>query len=164
MRLRLLAVTVLACCLIAGCGFQLRGATNLPFKTLYIGIPDTSPIAVELKRHIRGNGPTQIVARPADAEAILTIVNQTNRSDLLTLSVAGLAIQYSLVYTVEFRVHDGHGHDFIPTTAITVSRILRVNSNAVLAQEQEINQLFTDMQSDAVQQMLRRMEAVQIAK
>ena len=160
MLTRLLFSILVFCSLVTGCGFQLRGATNLPFKTLFIGVRDTSPIAVELKRNIRGNGPTQIVTSASQAEAIFEILGESRRSDLLTINVAGAAVQYKLLYTVRFRVHDPKGREFLAPTELTLTRSFINNNNAVLVQESEINQLFTDMQSDAVQQILRRMEAI----
>ena len=41
--------------LLAGCGFQMRGAAAPPFKTLYIGFPPGSTSAAEFKRLLRGS-------------------------------------------------------------------------------------------------------------
>ena len=49
--MRTLALLVLGI-LTAACGFQLRGQATLPFETLYVAIPEISPLAIELKRNI----------------------------------------------------------------------------------------------------------------
>lgn len=145
---------------LAGCGFQLRGSTNIPFKTFYIGVNDTSSLAVVLKRNIRGNGPTQLVSDPNQAEARLEILGETHDTQLLTINSAGLAVEYYLDTKIRFRVTNGKGKEFIPPTEIAVRRIIKVNSNAVLAQQFEVDQLYRDSEADAAQQILRRIEAI----
>ena len=49
----------------AGCGFQLRGATELPFKTFFSSVPQASQFGGELRRALRTNGAT-IVERRED--------------------------------------------------------------------------------------------------
>jgi LPS-assembly lipoprotein len=155
------ALLCLLCALaLAGCGFQLRGSTNIPFKTLYIGVADTSPIAVELKRSIRGNGPTRIVTDPAQAEAKLEVLHERATSDIETINSVGIATEYHLYYNIEFRVTNNKGRIFIPPTQIRLKRLILTNNNAVLAENFQIVDLLADMQSDAAQQMLRRMEAI----
>jgi LPS-assembly lipoprotein len=155
----LLASLALCACL-AGCGFQLRGSTNLPFKTLSINVGDTSPVAVGIKREIRGNGPTQIVPVTAPAEARLEILGESLRTDILTINSLGAAAEYNLYYHLRFRVTDGQKHLYIPVTELTLKRLVLANSNATLAENFEVSQLTTDMQSDAAQQVVRRLEAI----
>ena len=51
--LRQLPALILAVAL-AGCGFHLRGvgSGNLPYKTMYISLPDTADVNVWLQRYI----------------------------------------------------------------------------------------------------------------
>lgn len=156
-RVLLALVTALS---LGACGFELRGSTNIPFKTLYIGVADTSPIAVELKRRIRGNGPTKIVSDPATAEAKLEVLHERVSSDIQTINSLGLATEYDLYYHIQFRVTDAKGRIFIPPTELALKRLILANNNAVLAENSQITQLFSDMQSDAAQQILRRIEAI----
>lgn len=145
---------------LAGCGFQLRGSTSIPFKTIYLGVSDTSPIAVELKRSIRGNGPTKVVSDVASADIRLSILSESLTSDILTINSLGQATEYNLHYSIRFQVNDAHGHTYIPPTELVLKRLVLANNNAVLAQNNEITQLYADMQSDAAQQILRRIEAI----
>jgi LPS-assembly lipoprotein len=152
------ALLALCCTLLCSCGFQLRGTTAIPFKTLYVNVGDTSPVAVSIKRSIRGNGPTRIVADAKDADASLLFVGESVRTDILTINSTGAAAEYTLTYHIRFRVTDNHKHVYIPTTELTLTRLLLANSNAILSESFEINQLIVDMQSDAANQVLRRLE------
>jgi LPS-assembly lipoprotein len=157
-RLWKFAVLVLCTLLLGSCGFQLRGSTAIPFKTLYVNVGDTSPVAVSIKRSIRGNGPTKIVPDPKDAEASLYFVGESVRTDILTINSTGAAAEYTLTYHIRFRVVDNQKHVYIPTTELTLTRLLLANNNAILSESFEINQLIVDMQSDAANQVLRRLE------
>jgi LPS-assembly lipoprotein len=65
---------------LSACGFQLRGANNqanLPFKTIYLGISETSSLGTELKRYIRASGDTVVVSDPKAAQAIIEVLSET---------------------------------------------------------------------------------------
>src|SRR2546423_75337 len=72
--------------------------------------------------------------------------------------------EYQLRYTVGFRVTDVKGQVYVPTSQIRLTRDISFNDAQVLAKEAEEAQLYRDMQSDMVQQLLRRIAAAQSAK
>ncbi len=146
-------------CMLAACGFQLRGSTELPFRTLWVGFSDASPLGTEFKRYIRSGTSTRLVDNAADAEARLEVLGESRNKEILSLNANGRVREYSLFYTFVFRVDDGKGRDFIPPTRITLKRDISVNENTQLAKEAEENLLYRDMQSDLVQQLLRRLAA-----
>ena len=148
------------CAAVAACGFQLRGSTELPFKTLWVGFSDASPLGTEFKRYIRSGTSTKLVTDAKDAEARLTVLGESRDKEILSLNSAGRVREYNLFYTFVFRVDDGKGRDFIPPTRITLKRNISVNENTQLAKEAEENLLYRDMQSDLVQQLLRRLAAI----
>ncbi len=37
---------------LAGCGFQLRQTPDFAFKSVYLDVPPTSALGIELKRHL----------------------------------------------------------------------------------------------------------------
>ena len=153
------AVLFLALAL-AACGFQLRGSTELPFRTLWVGFSDASPLGTEFKRYIRGGTSTRLVDNAADAEARLQVLGESRDKEILSLNANGRVREYSLFYTFVFKVDDGQGRDFIAPTRITLKRDISVNENTQLAKEAEENLLYRDMQSDLVQQLLRRLAAI----
>ena len=152
--------TLVLCAVVGACGFQLRGSTELPFKTLWVGFSDASPLGTEFKRYIRSGTSTKLVADAKDAEARLMVLGESRDKEILSLNSAGRVREYNLFYTFVFRVDDGKGRDFIPPTRITLRRDISVNENTQLAKEAEENLLYRDMQSDLVQQLLRRLAAI----
>jgi LPS-assembly lipoprotein len=69
--------------------------------------------------------------------------------------------EYQLRYRVGFRVHDGKGGDYVPQTTIQLTRDIAFNDSAILAKEAEEGLLYRDMQTDMVQQIMRRLAAAQ---
>jgi LPS-assembly lipoprotein len=150
--------------LLAGCGFQLRGTASLPFESIYMP-PTTSPgVALDLKRNIQSGTRTTVVNDPKQAEAILEFSQEAREKHILSLAATGRVREFQLRYRVAFRVHDGKGGEFLPTTALLLTRDITFNDTDVLAKETEEQQLYRDMQFDMVQQIMRRLAAAQRPK
>lgn len=149
---------------LSGCGFQLRGATrrtSLPFRTIYIGFPEGSPLGIELRRYIRASGDTQVIDDPKAAQAVLEVLNERREESVLSLNSQGRIRELSLFYHFSFRVRDASGKQLLAPTDIVLKRDMSFNEAQVLAKEGEKAMLYRDMQSDLVQQILRRLAALQ---
>ena len=72
--------------------------------------------------------------------------------------------EFQLRYRIGFRVHDGKGGEYVPQSVIQLTRDVTFNDSEVLAKEAEEQLLFRDMQSDMVQQIMRRLAAAQKPK
>jgi LPS-assembly lipoprotein len=157
-----LAVRVLARAL-AGCGFRLRGTADVPFETLYVPNP-TSGIALDLKRNLEAGTRARVVTDPKSADALLQFTEEARQKEILSLTGTGRVREFTLRYRVGFRVHDGKGNDFVPPSTIVLSRDVTFNDAEILAKEAEEQLLFRDMQSDMVQQIIRRLAAAKRPK
>jgi LPS-assembly lipoprotein len=146
--------------LLASCGFQLRGSTELPFRTLWVGFSDASPLGTEFRRYIRGGTSTKLVDDPTAAEAKLQVLSEARNKEILSVDGTGQVREYTLYYVFVFKVDDGKGRDYIAPTRITLKRDISVDNNTILAKQAEEDLLYRDMQSDLVQQLLRRLAAV----
>jgi LPS-assembly lipoprotein len=144
--------------LLAGCGFQLRGTADLPFSTVYVP-GATGGIALDLARNIQAGTNVKVVNDPKVAEAILQFTGESREKEILSLTGAGRVREFRLRYRVGFRVHDGKGHDYVPQSNLELTRDVTFNDAEVLAKENEEQLLFRDMQSDMVQQIMRRLAA-----
>jgi LPS-assembly lipoprotein len=158
---RSLLVVVLV--LLAGCGFRLRGTAEVPFETLYLP-GATSGIALDLKRYIQAGTNARVVDDAAKADAIMQFTEEGRLKEVLSLTGTGKVREFQLRYRVGFRVHDGKGTDFVPQSVIQLTRDVTFNDAEILAKEQEEQILFRDMQTDMVQQILRRLAAAKPQK
>ena len=156
-------LALLALLVLAGCGFQLRGAADLPFETIHVP-GATGGIALDLKRNIQSGTRTRVVDDPGQAQAVLQFIEETRLKEVLSLTTAGRVREFRLIYRVGFRVHDGKGAEFLPTSAINLTRDVTFNDAEILAKESEEALLYRDMQFDMVQQVMRRLEAARSPK
>ena len=149
--------------MVAGCGFQLRGSSTVPFQTLYI--PDAKTgIALELKRNIEAGTNAKVVDNPKDADAILELSGENREKIILSLTGTGRVREFRLRYSVHYRVHDAKGNDYVPSSVVQLTRDVTYDDSAILAKEAEEQLLFRDMQSDMVQQVLRRLSSAERPK
>ncbi len=151
------AVILALCVAAAGCGFKLRGQQTFPFDA--ISVPLNTPLGFELKRNIAAaNEQIKLVDSAADADAVLSILSEAQEKVILSLNTQGRVREFQLRYRVVYRVSTPKGLDFIAPTAVLLTRDITFNDQ-VLAKETEEAQLFREMRSDLVHQIVRRLGA-----
>lgn len=152
------ALTVGLCALLAACGFQLRGAYSLPYESLYLSVPEHSLIGVGLKRAI-GASSTRLAASGKDAQATFIPTGEARTADILSVSGSGRVREKRLRYVYNYRVVDLKGRDLVLPSSVELTRDLSYADSDVLAKTQEEDLLWRDMESDLVQQLMRRLAA-----
>jgi len=143
---------------LAACGFRLRGTADVPFETIFLP-GATGGIALDLKRNIQIGTNAKVVDDAAKAQAVMQFTEEAKQKEVLSLTGTGKVREFQLRYRVGFRVHDGKGGEYVPQSTIQLTRDVTFNDTEILAKEQEEQLLFRDMQSDMVQQILRRLAA-----
>ncbi len=162
MTIRSASLLLLLTMLLGACGFHLRGqaAFALPFHTLYVKSADQfAPFILELKRAIEANG-VEITDTPEQAQLTLYIVSESTDKQIMSLSASGRVLEYRLYYRVSFQAYDNKHRDWLAPDEITLRRDYSYDATQVIAKEQEETLLFQNMRSDAVHQMLRRLNHV----
>ena len=148
---------------LAGCGFHLRGSAPVPFDTLYIPNAKTG-IALDLKRNIEAGTNAKVIDDPKKADAILELSGESREKIILSLTGTGRVREFRLRYRMGYRVHDGKGGEYVPPSVVALQRDVTYDDSAILAKEAEEQLLFRDMQSDMVQQVLRRLASAEKPK
>jgi LPS-assembly lipoprotein len=143
---------------LSACGFHLRGNVDYAFTTLYVNSPAAAPIAAELKRALESGG-TTLVDSAAAGQAILDLSGVADDKQVLSLSGGGRVREYQLTKRVTFALHDASGRDWLPAAEILIRRSYSFNESEVLAREAQEARLFREMQTDAVQQIVRRLQS-----
>lgn len=145
---------------LGGCGFHLRGAADLPFTSLYIQAPPTSLFAVQFKRIVTTSSGTDVVDDPKAAQATLQLLLEQREKEILSLSGGGRVREFQLRYRVRYRIVDKAQQEIVPSSEILLRRDFSFNDQEALSKESEEALLYRDMQTDAVQQLLRRLQVV----
>jgi LPS-assembly lipoprotein len=156
-------ILLTAALLLSGCGFQLRGAASLPFETVYVQAPPTSQFAIQLKRVIVSGSKARVVERPADAQVLLHVQGEQREKQVLSLSGGGRVREYLLRYRITYRLTDNKSaQEYVGASEIVLQRDLSYNDTEALAKEAEEALLYRDMQNDAVQQLVRRLQTAKL--
>jgi LPS-assembly lipoprotein len=144
---------------LTACGFHLRGEAHYAFDTLFLNSPASQPLTIELRRSLAGIGTAQLVPAPDKAQVILDIASVENNKQILSLSGGGKVAEFLLTKRVLFRVRDAAGNDWLPTSEVLVRRSYTYNDTEALAKEAQEQRLWREMQDDAVQQIVRRLQS-----
>ncbi len=187
MRAMKLSLVLLLIGVLTACGFKLRGSAELPgyklpFTTIALSLAPTSEFYAQLKRTIEASSPgTRVVKDAGEAEAILAVLGDTSEKIILSLTAAGRAREFQLVRTFSFRVHGNVAAaavaprakysdvpaaagppEYIAPSVITLRREITFSDDLVLSKESEEQLLWRDIQSDLVQQLMRRLAAAKL--
>lgn len=152
--------------LLAACGFRLRGVPEFAFRSLYIAAPAASPLARELLRTLQGSGGALAVSRDpaqlAQSEAIMDLVSEQRERVVVAFNSSGQVRELQLRLRVKFKLRTPEGDELIPVTELLQTRDVSYNESIALAKEAEEALLFRNMQTDIVQQLMRRLSAAQM--
>jgi LPS-assembly lipoprotein len=147
----------------AGCGFRLRGTPNFAFKSIYINIPDGSAVGNDLKRALAANSALQVISDPQkmlQADVILDALADQREKTVIGSSSAGQVREFQLRLRFSFKLRTPQDKELIELAEILQQRDFSYNESAALAKEAEEALLYRDMQSDLVQQIMRRLAAI----
>jgi len=154
------AVLPLLPLLLAGCGFRLRSAPEFSFRS--IAVPANTGVANELRRNLAAAPSIQVLpaAQALQADVILDVLSDIREKVVVGLNASGQVREFQLRNRLQFRLRTPAGKELIPSTELLQTRDVSFNESAVLAKEAEEGLLYRDMQTDLVQQLLRRLAAV----
>ena len=147
--------------LLGGCGFRLRRPPTLPFATIQlVGFPARSPFTDELTRSIEASGSTRVVESVAQAQVVLEALADVRDKSVAAQTAAAQVREFTLRRRLRFRLRTPGGRVLIPETELLLARDMTYNETDALAKEEEEATLYRSMQTDIVEQVMRRLAAV----
>jgi len=159
-------LAALAAAPLAACGFRLRGAPEFGFRSIYVQAPAGSTFARELRRTLQSSGGgVAVLAEPAQqpqAEVVLELLSERQERVVVGLNASGQVRELQLRLRVHFRLRGQQGQEWIPDTELLQRRDVSYNETIALSKEGEEALLFRNMQTDLVQQLMRRLAAAKI--
>ena len=151
----------LSATLLQGCGFALRGAPNYVFDTVAVTPERSGGVAAELARLLGSRvRPAVTPEGGTPPDAIVEVLNESRQKVVVGVNAAGLVREFELRLAVRFLVRTPKGAVLIEPTDILLERNVSFNEATVLSKETEEVMLNRDMQTDAVQQIVRRLAAI----
>lgn len=149
---------------LAGCGFELRKSPSYAFKTLFSSILVTSVFGLKLKRSLESSGQVEVITDPRQIERAQVVFDQLfelREKVVVGRTSTGAIREYQLRVRYRFRLRSKNGVELIPDTEILLNRDINFNETGALSKESEEALLYKDMDDDLVQQIQRRLAAVQ---
>lgn len=146
---------------VAACGFQLRRAPRLPFRSVALAGFDTpSPLAQALRERLLASQ-VQVPETPAQAEAVLEALENSRRATVVASTAAGQVRELQLRVLLRFRLVSPSGKLLLPSVELLLTRDMSYSETQALAKAQEEAQLYRAMEDDIATQVLRRLAAAQ---
>ena len=146
-----------------GCGFALRGTPKFAFKSLFSPFAESSLLGTELKRSLEAGGNVRVITdarQISQADVILEVLQEEREKTVVAVNASGQVREFQLRIRFQFKLRSAKGNDLIPLTEIVQRRDISFNESAVLAKESEEGVLYREMQSDIIQQIMRRLASL----
>ncbi|MCC5796573.1 MAG: hypothetical protein JJU48_04525 [Methylophaga sp.] len=147
---------------ITACGFQLRGAAELPdeLKLLYVqGVNMQRDLGLELRRTLTRNGIT-VVDRYQEGAAVLSIIENNFERRVLSVSFSGKVSEYELERQVVIQLVDANSTMLIDAERFEARRDLQFDPDQVIGLGEEQRLLEVQMNEQLVQSILRRLSVL----
>lgn len=151
---------------LVSCGFHLQGPLQLvpPLRTIFIQTPDPyGSLSRSLREYMRMSDVT-VACSPAQATAILVIMQDITSQELLSVSSTQQTRQYVLKVNVAFEINDPRGRTIVPPQSVIESRMITVQSNQILGSSNEANLYYQQMRRSIAYAIMNRLNSQQIGR
>ena len=145
--------------LLSACGFQLRGTggTSLPesWKTMHLAT--TNPNG-EMSREVLNTFSAHDInwVEQEAANYVLVVSNERFVQRNLSINAQARASEFELTMSTIFSVKDAEGQEIIEPSEATVVKQMENDPTNVVGKSEEVRILRTEMRTELVQQILRR--------
>ena len=148
---------------LSGCGFALRQPTQFAFKTIYLTLPANTALGTEMRRSLLATGQLQVLKDPVEmlkSDVVLDIFSEERQRLVGGLNASGQVRDLQLRLRIKLRLRTPAGKAVIPDVELFQQRDLSFTETVALSKEIEEATMYRDMQTDIVQQIMRRLGAV----
>lgn len=157
---RLTAILLLG--LLTACGFHLRGkGANAGFAYPLVYIGGSGGTADQLRSYLPLLDNVKLATTPVENATAKLVVNGEKVDNIvLTINSTGQATEYLVKLAVSFSAFRPDGTALMTDQSVQLQRSYSYDPNNPIAMNGESDRLIKDMQQDAVQLILRRVNAV----
>ena len=151
---------------IAGCGFHLRGNFKLPPNLQHLYITSDSPygpVTVQLKQ-ILGHSGAQVEDQPGPEIITLSVKNQRYNQTTFSQSASAKTTQYTLYFSLDYELQNNKGIALYGPKTVSVQGNYTVNQDAVLTTSTQEDTLRSELQRQAVYQLIEQLNSPAVAK
>lgn len=145
--------------LLTGCGFQLRGATEVPEAIQPLALKCAPPVPDRICRSIEDRltlGEVSLVSE-SDAVAVLQLSNFRQERRANAITARGAAAEYTLRQSVELDVISARQTPLVASQSVNITETYRYDETNVLAKRQEEEALQETLSQRLAEQILFRL-------
>jgi LPS-assembly lipoprotein len=147
--------------LLAGCGFELKRAAALQFDSIALtGFAPRSPLAQELRSTLERS--ITVKEAPAQAQVVLQALADERSRRAVVFTASGQVRDIQLRTLLRYRAQTPAERELIPDSKIEQIREMTFIEAKALGKQQEEQDLFREMQSDTVLQVMLRLSAIRL--
>ncbi len=155
----LVRAVVAAVPVLPGCNFKLRQPPRLAFASIALqGFATGSALALQLKRELALQ--VRVLDDASKAAVVLHALEDKRERSVVAQTAAAQVRDLQLRVTLRFRVTTASGRELVPRAELLAKRELSYSETAALAKEAEEAELYREMQTDVVAQVMRRLATV----
>ncbi len=155
-------IAVLAISLpLSACGFQLRTQANIPpeMSRTYIAAEDSYSLFYRKFRDELANAGVEVVASPADATAVFSILADNTDQRVLSVSAQNVPREYEVYYTIYYSVENGN-QSIVQPQSLTLTRDYTYDETLVLGKAREEQLLRQAIVDDLVRIILKQLSSL----
>lgn len=149
---------VLGCLLLSACGFHLRGNYQPPafLKEITLRTPTNShDFTTEMRLAL-----TRSNIIPEGGDILLDVQRENLTRQMSTVDSSAKAAEYTLTYTVDFRVSDTAGLAVGNTQSLSLRRSYQYSTTNIVGKSTEEDTLVHELRTDAARQIVRQLVAM----
>jgi LPS-assembly lipoprotein len=144
--------------LLSGCGFHLRGSYNVPAFLQEITLHNAAG-SKDFEKQMRLALERRNIL-PEGGELLLEITRENITRQTSTVDSSAKAAEYTLIYTVEYRVGTVDGKVFGDRQSLILRRSYQYSTANVVGKNTEEETLIQELRVDAAQQIVRQLSAM----
>lgn len=154
--------TALAAALVlGGCGFRPRRAPQLSFASIALtGFAPRSELGAELKAALARS--VRVDEAPAKADVVFEALADARERSVVATTAAAQVREIQLRVRLRWRTFTPAGRELTPPAELVLARDMSFSETIALAKAYEEADLYREMQSDIVAQVLRRLAAIRV--
>jgi LPS-assembly lipoprotein len=155
------SAVIAACLLLAGCGFQLRGATSVPpeMARTYIETVDRHSQFYRTLRNGLSSAGVVVVDSPLQATATFSIESDLTGQRVLSVSARNVPREFEVYYTVLYSLKT-EDRVLLTTRSQTLTRDYTWDETLVLGKEKEEQLLRNAITDDLVRVILIQLSSI----
>jgi LPS-assembly lipoprotein len=153
------ALALILTLLPVGCGFQLRGALDIPDAYSPVFIQSGGAVGAVLRERLQDSA-LEVAPAPGAARLILRVLAQQRHSRIVAVDRDGKALAYELTYMVRFDALGQDRRPLLPPQSLSAVRTFDDNPDvAVLGKQLESEIIYQDLVADVADRILLRLRA-----